>query len=337
MRKLLIALLVLSPALLSAQLKLEIQRLSSDKYFVDCEPIMIRVTWTNTLQEELFVGPEHRPTHSDAISIWVNGQKASRRANGEAITYPPDYDTLKPGESISSDFDFRDVYSVPGTYTVKAVADFSRFPVQAFPGRVAHKSVDRTESSSVEVVIERATGENLEALVYATKHKEYSPYLSSKEQACFLLNSPFSDTAQPIFEKFPTSNYVGWMIWQIIYYHGQHENPERDVHKPADVVQIALGQKEFWPKGSQRKNCQLTGCARAFSLRGAAMEKLIPVMSEGEPWSSVAECLAEQYLLKKQFDKAILLFKIAKDHPRGKEFLDAIREHMPEYIELLDK
>ena len=141
--------------------------------------------------------------------------------------------------------------------------------------------------------------------------------------------------AEQIIDRFPTSTYAGWVLWHNIY-HTWHEDEEKSVHSPENVVLIVLDKMPFESK-KDRKNLQTINCSWTVNRNQALMEKLVSSLKEGEPRDSIAECLAEQYFDHKKYDEAIRLFKLSSNHYRAQGFIEAIRKYMPEYSDLLKK
>jgi hypothetical protein len=140
-----------------AQMKLEIVMVGN--HFVECEPLQLNIGWQNISAQPLTIGTSRKPTYSKAVSLWINGEP-------RLVMPPPGYTvgtisvlaprTLSPGETIADTMDLRLLELPTGPYSVKVIADFSKFPEGYFHGVV--------ESNQITLTIDPATGDDLSAV-----------------------------------------------------------------------------------------------------------------------------------------------------------------------------
>jgi hypothetical protein len=191
-------LLIIYSSLASAQMKIEIKLISSSK-LMECEPILMTLSWENISKEEIKVGVPNDPEWSSATKIRINGE-LRKIYHAEKVDWgllAPS--TLKPGEKIEKKVNLMMFNLDNGNYGVKAIADFSKFPPDYFHGIV--------ESNMIEFSIKAPQGIDLQAYQAAEKQPadHYDKKMTKKDITCgWLLRRDF------ILEKFPTSIYAGW-------------------------------------------------------------------------------------------------------------------------------
>ncbi|MCI0605029.1 tetratricopeptide repeat protein [bacterium] len=185
------------------QINLEI-RISPKSKIIQCEPVGIRVTWTNVGSQPLEIGPNLKPTQNAAVSIWVDGQETLRMPAPNETT--GDFSllakrTILPGESIKGGVSYLDLNLSVGKHTLKVVADLDSLRNPNLKGKV--------ESNSANLTLEFPEGEDLHAWQNAQKFvlKETSSVESEKEQILRVCGK-LSDYS--FVKSYPTSTYLAY-------------------------------------------------------------------------------------------------------------------------------
>jgi len=188
------------------QLDINIQLLSKQK-IIECEPILVEISWQNNSSSNISVGNEISPLYSEYASLLINDakvdvQKVFKRPQSEEKH--PGQRFLKPGEKRRQKIDIRSIIPGSGSYTIKSIIDFSKAPEGSFRGR--------KESNTIQVIVEKPAGEDLEAYNYAMQNSAQNEYSNKRTMACMNLTTHNTNMEEVILHKYPRSTYAGWIL-----------------------------------------------------------------------------------------------------------------------------
>jgi len=189
---------------LSAQMTLELKPLYKTTV-IECEPIPVEVAWENASDQEINVGQPATPLQSGGGWFIINGKKINSGDSGAVPLWSSSVPwTIKPGERKTDRTDLHRLIDKAGTYQVSLIIERTQ----------PHDSISlHLESNTMEITIQLAQGEDLEALNYAINNSKPNQRNERKINACAILcNINDSDpVAKAIVEKYPTSVYAAYI------------------------------------------------------------------------------------------------------------------------------